>query len=84
MSRPASRAAQWRRSSHSTGMNNCVEAAALSPGLLAVRDSKWAGGPALLLPSTAWCPFVATLRGNCGGTSSETSGGTVSGSFGGG
>ncbi|WP_344028053.1 DUF397 domain-containing protein [Streptomyces luteireticuli] len=59
---PALCVARWRRSSHSTGMNNCVEAASLGAGLLAVRDSKWAAGPALLLPSTAWCPFVALVR----------------------
>lgn len=40
--------ARWRRSSRSTGMNNCVEAAALSGGLLAVRDSKRTDGPAVL------------------------------------
>ncbi|MBH1937975.1 DUF397 domain-containing protein [Streptomyces sp. AV19] len=63
-SRPASCRARWRRSSHSTGMNNCVEATALGPDLLAVRDSKRAAGPALLLPPGAWCPFVARLRGD--------------------
>ena len=42
---------RWLRSSHSTGMNNCVETArpAAAAGLLAVRDSKNTGRPALLL-----------------------------------
>jgi hypothetical protein len=30
----------WRRSSHSTAANNCVETAWLESGRLAVRDSK--------------------------------------------
>ncbi|MFJ9341823.1 DUF397 domain-containing protein [Streptomyces sp. NPDC101733] len=54
--------ARWRRSSRSTGMNNCVEAAALSGGLLAVRDSKRADGPAVLFTGPAWTGFLATVR----------------------
>ncbi|GAA2340112.1 DUF397 domain-containing protein [Streptomyces cuspidosporus] len=59
----ALRDAHWRRSSYSTGMNNCVETAALPPGLLAVRDSKNTAGPALLFAPTAWGTFVDALRG---------------------
>jgi hypothetical protein len=63
--------ARWRRSSRSTGMNNCVETAGLgdvhghSDGdsrLLAVRDSKNTKGPALLFSSTAWTAFLGALR----------------------
>ncbi|MEU9163308.1 DUF397 domain-containing protein [Streptomyces sp. NPDC048424] len=54
--------ARWRRSSRSTGMNNCVEAAALSGGLLAVRDSKRADGPAVLFTGPAWDGFLASVR----------------------
>ncbi|MCQ4207874.1 DUF397 domain-containing protein [Streptomyces longispororuber] len=58
--------AAWRRSSRSTGANNCVETAPLSSGhvagLLAVRDSKNTAGPALLFHSTAWEGFVSSLR----------------------
>ncbi|MFE6838089.1 DUF397 domain-containing protein [Streptomyces sp. NPDC057705] len=54
--------ARWRRSSRSTGMNNCVEAAALDGGLLAVRDSKRADGPAVLFTGPAWDGFLASVR----------------------
>ncbi|MFD9483201.1 DUF397 domain-containing protein [Streptomyces sp. NPDC059991] len=53
--------AQWRRSSRSTGMNNCVEAAFLDAGLLAVRDSKRTAGPALLFGARAWHSFLSGL-----------------------
>ncbi|MFF6909759.1 DUF397 domain-containing protein [Streptomyces sp. NPDC012389] len=56
----------WRRSSRSTGMNNCVETARLygpGPGgaLLAVRDSKDVDRPPLRFSATAWTTFVAGL-----------------------
>lgn len=54
--------ARWRRSSHSTGANNCVEAAAVANGRLAVRDSKAAEGPALLFRPAAWAAFVAGVK----------------------
>ncbi|MFB7712816.1 DUF397 domain-containing protein [Streptomyces sp. NPDC056105] len=58
--------APWRRSSRSTGMNNCVETAPLrrgpSAGLLAVRDSKRTAGPALLFSPSAWEGFLNFLR----------------------
>ncbi|MFB6562749.1 DUF397 domain-containing protein [Streptomyces sp. NPDC056400] len=53
--------ARWRRSSRSTGMNNCVEAAVLDGGLLAVRDSKWTDGPAVLFTGPAWTGFLASV-----------------------
>ncbi|MFF7651460.1 DUF397 domain-containing protein [Streptomyces sp. NPDC007983] len=61
------KSAAWLRSSYSVGMNNCVETARLSPGLLAVRDSKNTAGPALLFPPSAWTSFVEDLcRGDLG------------------
>ena len=51
----------WRRSSHSTGMNNCVETADPGPGSVAVRDSKRTAGPALLFTSAAWSSFLRGL-----------------------
>ncbi|MFC5723429.1 DUF397 domain-containing protein [Streptomyces gamaensis] len=61
-SRPAPHGIPWRRSSYSTGMNNCVETAPeLSAWLLAVRDSKSASGPVLLFPPAAWSSFVTHL-----------------------
>ncbi|MFD0265850.1 DUF397 domain-containing protein [Streptomyces sp. NPDC127106] len=54
--------ARWRRSSRSTGMNNCVETAVLGGGLLAVRDSKRTAGPAVLFTGPAWAGFLASVR----------------------
>ncbi|MFT9788617.1 DUF397 domain-containing protein [Streptomyces rhizosphaericola] len=72
---PVSLAAEpllWRRSSRSTGMNNCVETARLDRGpdsgrgsgdaLLAVRDSKDVERPPLTFSATAWTTFVAGLE----------------------
>jgi hypothetical protein len=53
--------ATWRRSSHSTAANNCVETAHLASGKLAVRDSKDRQGPALLFAPQAWADFVRAL-----------------------
>ncbi|MEU3353281.1 DUF397 domain-containing protein [Streptomyces sp. NPDC037389] len=57
----------WRKSSHSgsgdeKGGNSCLEVADHIPGLVPVRDSKSAYGPALMIPATAWGTFIATLR----------------------
>lgn len=52
----------WFKSSYSdSGGQNCVEAAHLAPGI-AVRDSKNPTGPALLLPATAWTPFITQVH----------------------
>ncbi|MEI7031622.1 DUF397 domain-containing protein [Streptomyces pratensis] len=53
----------WRRSSRSTGMNNCVETARFGDALLAVRDSKAVGRGALRFSATAWAAFVTGLHG---------------------
>ncbi|MFJ1836816.1 DUF397 domain-containing protein [Streptomyces sp. NPDC088175] len=52
----------WRRSSRSTGMNNCVETASSGDGRLAVRDSKDASRPPLRFSAAAWTSFVAGLH----------------------
>ncbi|MDW4899361.1 MULTISPECIES: DUF397 domain-containing protein [Streptomyces] len=52
---------RWRRSTRSTGMNNCVEAATLPGAALAVRDSKDVDRPPLRFSATAWNTFVAGL-----------------------
>ncbi|BAG23113.1 MULTISPECIES: DUF397 domain-containing protein [Streptomyces] len=54
-------APRWRRSSRSTGMNNCVEAALLGGALLAVRDSKDVRRPPLRFSAAAWNTFVDGL-----------------------
>ncbi|NEC69162.1 DUF397 domain-containing protein [Streptomyces sp. SID9727] len=56
-------ALRWRRSSYSTGMNNCVETAPYGSGrLLAVRDSKDVAGTPLEFSVTAWASFVSGLK----------------------
>ncbi|MFG2191818.1 DUF397 domain-containing protein [Streptomyces sp. NPDC048639] len=66
----------WRRSSRSTGMNNCVETAVIGTATgmgysgssgrsrvrVAVRDSKDTAGPALLFSPAAWRMFVRDVR----------------------
>jgi hypothetical protein len=49
----------WRKSSWSAYNGNCVEAASLPSGAIAVRDTKDAGcGPVLMLGYVAWGSFV--------------------------
>lgn len=57
--------AQWRKSSYSSGNGGqCVEVAGNLPGIVAVRDSKDQGGPALIFTSAEWQAFTAQLRGS--------------------
>ncbi|MFF9350390.1 DUF397 domain-containing protein [Streptomyces sp. NPDC014734] len=53
---------RWRRSSRSTGMNNCVEAAPFGEGRLAVRDSKNVSRAPLRFSASAWALFVSGLH----------------------
>ncbi|PPK70239.1 DUF397 domain-containing protein [Actinokineospora auranticolor] len=53
--------ARWRKSSRSSNVANCVELAHTG-AVAAVRDSKNASGPALVLPSAALASLVATVR----------------------
>jgi Domain of unknown function (DUF397) len=55
-------AAQWRKSSFSGASQNCVEVAGNLPGIVAVRDSKNPGGPALVVTRTRWDAFVAGIK----------------------
>ncbi|MGW4688428.1 DUF397 domain-containing protein [Streptomyces sp. NPDC004244] len=53
----------WRKSSYSNGDGgNCVEVADGLAGVVPVRDSKVAGGPAILISAAAWGPFVASVK----------------------
>ena len=55
--------ARWVKSTHSgpTG-GNCVEAAMLLGGRIAVRNSGHRAGPALVFTAAAWNAFVAAVR----------------------
>ncbi|GII65272.1 hypothetical protein Skr01_53570 [Sphaerisporangium krabiense] len=55
--------AQWRKSSRS-GSNGaqCVEVALNLAGVVAVRDSKNPGGPALVFDPHEWRSFVASVK----------------------
>lgn len=64
--RPAPSPSPWRRSSRSTGMNNCVETAVLTPGRLSVRDSKDVHRSPLRFSAPAWGSFLSGLRGSGG------------------
>ncbi|WP_432049617.1 DUF397 domain-containing protein [Verrucosispora sp. NA02020] len=53
--------ADWRKSSRS-GTSECVEVADNLPGIVGVRDSKDATGPALVFTPTAWHAFIAKTK----------------------
>jgi hypothetical protein len=56
--------AEWRKSSYSSGNGGqCVEVARNLPGVVAVRDSKDPGGPALVFAPADWEAFTAALKG---------------------
>jgi hypothetical protein len=56
------RTSRWHRSSFSgvSGDDNCVEIA-FTPGAVAVRDSKNAGGPVLAVAEGTWNSFLVNL-----------------------
>lgn len=58
----ASLRAAWVTSSFSGGGNNCVQAAVLGTGQVAVRDAKDPSGPALIVERPAWRAFISGVR----------------------
>jgi hypothetical protein len=53
----------WRKASYSTtNGGGCVEVATNLPGIIAVRDSKNANGPALIFTHAEWDAFTAGVR----------------------
>ncbi|MFF5248265.1 DUF397 domain-containing protein [Streptosporangium sp. NPDC000095] len=54
--------AEFRKSSHSVGGNDCVEVATNLPNLVAVRDSKDPYGPMLTFTSKSWNDFLTGIR----------------------
>jgi hypothetical protein len=53
--------AQWRKSSYSTGGNQCVEVAAVD-GAYAVRDSKNPAAGHLAFSAPDWMAFIAAVK----------------------
>jgi hypothetical protein len=53
--------AVWRKSAYSGG-GNCVEVAGNVPGIVAVRDSKNPGGPALRFARGTWGSFTSKVK----------------------
>jgi len=52
----------WRKSTRSSGGDNCVEVAVAADGTVGVRDSKNPDAAILAFPDHAWADFVAGVR----------------------
>jgi hypothetical protein len=52
----------WRKSQHSNPSGNCVEIAKLPDGAVAIRNSRYPAGPALLCASAEFSAFLAAAR----------------------
>jgi hypothetical protein len=52
----------WRKSTRSIGNGQCIEAAQLADGRLAMRDSTDEAGPAILLAEAAWHLFLKKVK----------------------
>lgn len=57
----ASARVHWRKSSFSTGQNDCVEVAQVGR-LYAVRDSKDSAAVGLMFPADAWEKFISEIK----------------------
>ena len=57
----------WRKSSHSTGGNDCVEVAQARTSCL-VRDSKNPGSARLAVTPQAWAAFTGAIKHDAHGS----------------
>ncbi|MER5970984.1 DUF397 domain-containing protein [Streptomyces sp. NPDC002055] len=58
---PPKKPSDWRKSSYSGGMGDCVEIAGTATGTAYVRDSKDREGPVLTFSGDAWRAFIADV-----------------------
>lgn len=54
--------APWHKSTYSGAEGNCIEVAPVQ-GIVATRDSKVDGGPALIFSATQWTGFLQGVTG---------------------
>lgn len=54
--------ARWRKSKRSGAMGNCVEVAPLASGEVAVRNSRFPEGPALVYTRAEMAAFLAGAK----------------------
>ncbi len=52
----------WRKSRHSNPSGNCVEVAGLPDGAVAIRNSRYPTGPALVCQLAEFSAFLAGAR----------------------
>jgi hypothetical protein len=54
--------ARWRKSTFSNSQGDCVELARLPEGMIAVRNSRHPGGPALICTQAEIAAFIQGTR----------------------
>lgn len=54
---------QWRKAQASIGAGECVEVAGLDEGAVALRNSRFPSGPALVFTAQEWRAFLSGAKG---------------------